>query len=92
MHFRPLIEKVEALKTELERLKSENQDLHIIVDNQRINLKNKDFELKQLKNQLKVVKLAGQKQPQNQEEVAEMKKKLNQYIREIDECIKLLEL
>lgn len=86
------IEQARKIVTELERLRAENTELKLQIDNQRVLLKNKDIELKECKNQLKITKLASQKQPTKPEEVAEMKRKLNQYIREIDECIKLLEL
>ena len=86
------IQQAKKIVAELERLRAENSALKEKLENQEVALKNKEVEWKELKNQLKVTKLAGQKQPTRPEEVAEMKRKLNQYIREIDECIKLLEL
>jgi hypothetical protein len=86
------IQQAKKIVAELERLRAENSALKEKLENQEVALKNKEVEWKELKNQLKVTKLAGQKQPTKPEEVAEMKRKLNQYIREIDECIKLLEL
>lgn len=86
------IQQAKKIVAELERLRAENSALKEKIESQQIALKNKEVEWKELKNQLKVTKLAGQKQPTKPEEVAEMKRKLNQYIREIDECIKLLEL
>lgn len=86
------IQQAKKIVAELERLRAENSVLKEKIESQQIALKNKEVEWKELKNQLKVTKLAGQKQPTKPEEVAEMKRKLNQYIREIDECIKLLEL
>lgn len=86
------IQQAKKIVAELERLRAENSALKERIESQQIALKNKEVEWKELKNQLKVTKLAGQKQPTKPEEVAEMKRKLNQYIREIDECIKLLEL
>ena len=86
------IQQAKKIVAELERLRTENSALKEKIENQQVALKNKEVELKELKNQMKVTKLACQKQPTKPEEVAEMKRKLNQYIREIDECIKLLEL
>ena len=67
------------LKEELKTLKSENLELKTII-------KSKDEQIAGFHNQLKIAKLVDSLHPEDGS-VSEMKKKVDEYIREIDKCI-----
>jgi chromosome segregation ATPase len=67
------------LKEELKSLKSENQDLKAAI-------RARDEQITGFHNQLKITKLVDSLHPEDGS-VSEMKKKVDEYIREIDKCI-----
>lgn len=67
------------LKDELKNLKTENQDLKIA-------LKAREEQIAGFHNQLKITKLVDNLHPEDGS-VSELKKKVDEYIREIDKCI-----
>lgn len=71
-----------ALKEELKSVKSENQDL-------RTGLKTRDDQLSNFKNQIKITKIVDQINPEDGS-ASELKRKVDEYIREIDKCIAYL--
>ncbi|HEY4654505.1 MAG TPA: hypothetical protein VIH22_08320 [Cyclobacteriaceae bacterium] len=74
-----LISEHKSLKEELKGLKTENQDLKTA-------LKVRDDQIAGFHNQLKISKLADSLRPEDGS-VPELKKKVDEYIREIDKCI-----
>ena len=71
-----------ALKEELRGVKSENQDL-------KTGLKTRDEQLVNFKNQIKITKIVDQINPEDGS-ASELKRKVDEYIREIDKCIAYL--
>ncbi|MFZ9981785.1 MAG: hypothetical protein ACO3FI_07130 [Cyclobacteriaceae bacterium] len=67
------------LKDQVQQLKTENQDL-------KNHLKTKDQLVEGFKNQIKITRIADRIHPEDGD-VAELKKKVDDYIREIDKCI-----
>lgn len=83
---RKLVEKQQASEETNRQLKQEIQSLKAALDEE----KRKNDELQ---NQLKIVKLARSIQPGEPGKdvnVTELKRKINEYIREIDNCIAIL--
>jgi hypothetical protein len=74
-----LINEHKALKEELRNLKLENHDL-------KSSLKGRDDQLINFKNQIKITKIVDNINPEDGT-VSELKKKVDEYIREIDKCI-----
>jgi len=74
-----LVNEHRNLKDELKALKQENQDL-------RNALKGKDEQINGFHNQLKIIKIVDNLHPEDGS-VSELKKKVDDYIREIDKCI-----
>jgi predicted nucleic acid-binding Zn-ribbon protein len=74
-----LIGEHKSLKDELKGLKSENQEL-------KSRIKVRDEQLFNFKNQIKITKIADSLNPED-EGVSELKRKVDEYIREIDQCI-----
>jgi phage shock protein A len=74
-----LINEHKSLKEEVKGLKSENQELKSTV-------KAREEQLSGFHNQLKITKLADSLYPEDGS-VSELKKKVDEYIREIDKCI-----
>ncbi len=74
-----LISEHKTLKEEIKGLKSENQELKSAV-------KVRDEQITGFHNQLKITKLVDSLHPEDGS-VSEMKKKVDEYIREIDKCI-----
>ncbi len=68
-----------GLKDELRGAKSENQEL-------KTSLKVRDEQLNNFKNQIKITKIVDQINPEDGS-VSELKRKVEEYIREIDKCI-----
>jgi uncharacterized coiled-coil DUF342 family protein len=68
-----------SLKEELRGLKAENQEL-------KSSIKARDEQITGFHNQLKITKLADSLHPEDGS-VSELKKKVDEYIREIDKCI-----
>ena len=74
-----LINEHKTLKEEVKRLKSENQELKSFV-------KVRDEQISGFHNQLKITKIVDNLHPEDGS-VLELKKKVDEYIREIDKCI-----
>ncbi|HEY3405995.1 MAG TPA: hypothetical protein VGK59_21565 [Ohtaekwangia sp.] len=74
-----LINEHKNLKEELKRLKSENQELKSFI-------KVRDEQISGFHNQLKITKIVDNLHPEDGS-VLELKKKVDEYIREIDKCI-----
>jgi len=74
-----LIGEHKSLKDEIKGLKSENQEL-------KSRIKVRDEQLSNFKNQIKITKIADSLNPED-EGVSELKRKVDEYIREIDQCI-----
>ena len=67
------------MREELKNLKNENQAM-------RQSLQGRDQQLESFKNQIKITRIADRIQPENGD-VTELKKKVDDYIREIDKYI-----
>src|SRR5688500_5138938 len=74
-----LINEHKNLKEEIKNLKTENQDLKAAI---RI----RDEQIAGFRNQLKITKIVDNLHPEDGS-VSELKKKVDEYIREIDKCI-----
>lgn len=74
-----LVNEHKSLKEELKSLKIENQELRTVV-------RTRDEQLSHFKNQIKITKIVDSIDPEDGS-VSELKKKVDEYIREIDKCI-----
>lgn len=74
-----LLTEHKSLKDEIKDLKTENQEL-------KSKIKTRDEQLSHFKNQIKITKIADILNPED-ESVSELKRKVDEYIREIDQCI-----
>jgi predicted RNase H-like nuclease (RuvC/YqgF family) len=77
-----LINEHKTLKEEIKALKTENQEL-------KASLKGRDEQLFNFKNQIKISKIVDNLNPEDGSSL-ELKKKVDDYIREIDKCIAYL--
>jgi rRNA-processing protein FCF1 len=74
-----LINEHKTVQEELKNLKKENQELKAAV-------KARDEQLSNFKNQIKITKIVDSINPEDGS-VSELKRKVDEYIREIDQCI-----
>ena len=74
-----LVNEHKNLKEELKALKTENQEL-------KSGIKKRDEQISGFHNQLKITKIVDNLHPEDGS-VSELKKKVDEYIREIDKCI-----
>ncbi|MGK7396247.1 MAG: hypothetical protein ACNS62_16840 [Candidatus Cyclobacteriaceae bacterium M3_2C_046] len=74
-----LLSEFERLKAELEEFKNENKELKDII-------KIKDSQLKNFQNKIKISKIVDYV-AKSEEDIPELKQKINDYIKEIDKCI-----
>ena len=74
-----LLNEHKNLKQEVNGLKTENSELRQLI-------KQRDDQLGGFKNQIKITKIVDYISPED-ESVSELKKKVDDYIREIDKCI-----
>jgi hypothetical protein len=74
-----LVNEHKNLKEEIKSLKNENQDLKTAI-------KIRDEQITGFHNQLKITKIVDNLHPEDGS-VSELKKKVDEYIREIDKCI-----
>lgn len=74
-----LLNEHKSVKDEVKRLKLENQEL-------RSDLNRRDDQLSNFKNQIKITKIVDHINPEDGS-VSELKRKVDEYIREIDKCI-----
>ena len=77
-----LLNEHKAVKNEVSGLKSENLEL-------KKTLKQREDQLSNFKNQIKITKIVDYINPEDGS-VSELKKKVDDYIREIDKCIAYL--
>jgi hypothetical protein len=77
-----LINEHKSLKEEIKTLKTENQEL-------KSGLKGREEQLHNFKNQIKISKIVDNINPEDGSS-SELKKKVDDYIREIDKCIAYL--
>jgi chromosome segregation ATPase len=77
-----LINEHKKLKDEIKILKTENQEL-------KAGIHSRDQQLSHFKNQIKISKIVDNINPED-ESVSELKKKVDEYIQEIDKCIAYL--
>ena len=68
-----------TLKGEIRTIKLENHEL-------RTDLRKRDEQLTNFKNQIKITKIVDYINPED-ESISELKRKVEEYIREIDKCI-----
>ncbi len=68
-----------SLKDEIRTIKLENHEL-------RTDLRKRDEQLANFKNQIKITKIVDYINPED-ESISELKRKVEEYIREIDNCI-----
>lgn len=68
-----------SLKDEIRTIKLENHEL-------RTDLRKRDEQLTNFKNQVKITKIVDYINPED-ESISELKRKVDEYIREIDKCI-----
>jgi regulator of replication initiation timing len=74
-----LLNEHKTLKDEMKGLQLENHEL-------KADLKKRDDQLSHFKNQIKITKIVDQINPEDGS-VSELKRKVDEYIREIDKCI-----
>jgi hypothetical protein len=74
-----LVNEHKSLKEELRALKVENQEL-------KASMRSRDEQISSFHNQLKITKIVDNLHPEDGS-VSELKKKVDDYIREIDKCI-----
>ena len=74
-----LVNEHKSLKEQLKVLKTENQELKSA-------MKTRDDQISGFHNQLKITKIVDNLHPEDGS-VSELKKKVDEYIREIDKCI-----
>jgi hypothetical protein len=74
-----LISEHKTIKEELKAVKTENHELKAAV-------RKRDEQISSFHNQLKITKIVDNLHPENGS-VSELKKKVDDYIREIDKCI-----
>lgn len=74
-----LLNEHKSLKSEIEALRQENEEL-------KSGLRARDEQLMDFKNQIKIAKIVDKIDPED-ENTSELKKKVEEYIQEIDKCI-----
>ncbi|MBS1505348.1 MAG: hypothetical protein JSS79_01770 [Bacteroidetes bacterium] len=74
-----LLNEHKSLKDEIRTIKLENHEL-------RTDLRKRDEQLTSFKNQIKITKIVDYINPED-EGISELKRKVDEYIREIDKCI-----
>ena len=74
-----LLSDQKSLKDEIRTIKLENHEL-------RTDLRKRDEQLANFKNQIKITKIVDYINPED-EGISELKRKVDEYIREIDKCI-----
>ena len=74
-----LLNDQKSLKDEIRTIKLENHEL-------RTDLRKRDEQMANFKNQIKITKIVDYINPED-ESISELKRKVEEYIREIDKCI-----
>lgn len=83
-------EKAAYLKKKSEELMDTNRQLRSRVQQLETAVAERDEEISTVKNQFEVLKLARTVEGSSNENTEELRKKINEYIREIDQCLKLI--
>ena len=83
-------EKADYLTQRSQLLVQENRGLRIRVQELEHTLGNRESEIKDLIGKLELAKLARGMEGSNSTQSDELKNKINEYIREIDQCLKLI--
>ena len=89
-HIAEIKVKLEKLLTQHSECKEANADLRD--ENERLEslLSEREQEIEDLQNKIKILKLAKNISGEETGEKTELKRKINEYIREIDRCIAML--
>ena len=88
-----LIDKARKLAEQNVKLKTVNGQLEMEIKELRMALDSEGRKNSDLNNKIKIIKLAqniSSDTPDENQEVTELKRKINEYIREIDNCIAML--
>ena len=85
-----LNDKAQYLQQKSDLLVSENQQLKEKLQLLKQNIAEKNLAVAELHDQLNILKLAKNIESGDHEKIEELKSKINKYIREIDQCLKLL--
>lgn len=85
-----IIKRTERLVSQHDKLKQELADAQQENLKLKEQLKGQEEKVSELGHQLSVVKVAKQLSATTEEEKVELKKKINEFIREIDKCVALL--
>ena len=88
-----LIDKARKLAEQNAKLRTVNGQLELEIKELRQALDNEGRKNGELNNKIKIIKLAqniSSDTPDENQEVTELKRKINEYIREIDNCIAML--
>ncbi len=88
-----LIDRARKLAEQNVKLRTVNGQLELEIKELRQALDNEGRKNSELNNKIKIIKLAqniSSDTPDENQEVTELKRKINEYIREIDNCIAML--
>jgi hypothetical protein len=83
-------EKADYLNQKSQALVQENQALHGRILELEGKIVQQQVEMKDLAEQHELIKLAKRVEHRDEAATEELKKKINEYIREIDQCLKLI--
>ena len=93
-HIQRIEEKTHLLLKKLQQVQSDNELLHAEIDAKEKELLLHEKSIAALENKLKLTKIAsatqGAPSPEDEEFKKEIRGKINDYIREIDRCIAML--
>lgn len=89
-HIQSVAEKASKLIESYEECQSANADLRKELAALETVIKSKDEEIEALQDKIKILKLAQNISGDESGEKTEVKRKINEYIREIDRCIAML--
>ena len=88
-----LIDRARKLSEQNVKLRTVNGQLELQIQELRQALDNEGRKNSELNNKIKIIKLAqniSSDTPDDNQQVTELKRKINEYIREIDNCIAML--
>ncbi|HLN53163.1 MAG TPA: hypothetical protein VK205_07190 [Prolixibacteraceae bacterium] len=80
--------KVRKLISQIEKLENENKTLNNKIEELKANIRNLELQIEGQQEKIKVLKLA--KSLDKEESKTEVKLKINELLREIDNCVRLL--
>lgn len=80
--------KVRKLISQIEKLDNENKELNNKINELKTNIRNLELNISEQQDKIKVLKLA--KSLNKEESKTEVKLKINELLREIDNCVRLL--